>query len=75
MVKVGDGPVEQRPPRIEVDRTEHAFGHATEIVVHVEEEVDTGREQQNATNDPFGGDQAKDAAASGLIVGFRHSET
>jgi hypothetical protein len=40
----------------------------------VEEEVDAGREQQNATNDPFGGDQAKDAAAAGLIVGFRHSE-
>jgi len=75
VVKVRDEPVEQRPPRIEINRAKDALGHATEIVVHVEEKVDAGRQQQNPPNDPFGGDQAKDAPAASLIVGFRHPET
>ena len=42
---------------------------------YVEEEVNARPQQQNSTDDPFGGDQAKDAAAAALIVRFRHSET
>ena len=69
VVEIGDRPVEQRSPRIEVDGPEDAFGDAPEIVVHVEEEVDARREQQRAANDPLGCDQAKDASAGGLVLG------
>lgn len=75
VVQIADDPVEQRPPRIEVDGAEYVLGYSSEIPVHVEEEVNAGREQQHATNDPFRGDQAKDAAAAGSIVSFRHSES
>src|SRR5690348_2972814 len=75
VMKIGDDAVEKGPPRIELDRAHHALSEAAEVGVQVEEQVDAGAEEQQATCSALDGDQAENASAAGRVCGSGHRAT
>jgi hypothetical protein len=56
-VEIRDDPMKVWPPRVEIDSAKHALCKPSEIAIDMKEEVNAGGEQQDAPNDPLGGDQ------------------
>ena len=72
MVEIRDDPMKVWPPRVEIDSAKHALCKPSEIAIDMKEEVNAGGEQQDAPNDPLGGDQAEDAAETTLVASSSH---
>jgi hypothetical protein len=71
-MKIGEDAMEERPPGIELDRSNRPLCQPAEIAGEVEEQIDAGGQQQQAARDSLQGDQPKDTSAARAVCRSGH---
>ena len=72
-VQVLDQVPDERAARVELDRPRDVVGEPAEVGVAVAEEVDPGREQEQAAHGSLRRDQPQDDPAAVRVAGVPHS--
>jgi hypothetical protein len=75
MMEIDDDAVEERSPRIELDRAQDSFAQPAEVTRQMKEQVDPGGEQQQASHPALERNEPEDAPASRRIDGDGHRVT